>query len=181
MGEFFQLIMDNIFIIILVISGIIGFFSSNKEEQKKQQQQQRKEQQRPRQTEPKPTPTPSGPREPRRPEVYRRTEMEPSEPDVITTASIENEQKSQMEKLQARYGISSSSTIGEDIAHQGLKFRESLKPLDDLSEEKEVLKNDIKQSLRNKGLINGIIMAEVLGKPRSLKPYESVSLERYKR
>lgn len=180
MGEFFQLIMDNIFIIILVLSGIIGFFSSNKEEKKKQEQ--RTEQQRPQQAEPRPTPTPSGPREPKRQEVYR-TELKPSKTNVITTASasFENEQKSQMEKMQSRYGASSSSTIDEDIAHQGLKFREALKPLEDLSEEKDILKKDIKHSLRNKGLINGIIMAEVLGKPRSLKRYESVSLERYKR
>lgn len=180
MGDFIEFIMNNMFLVIIIISGIIGFLSSNKEEQKKQQQR-KTQQQRPTASKPKPTPTPSGPKEPQHRQRVYQTKTQSEEKDLTATASIADEQQEQMKRLEERYGITSTDLTDEDLSHQGLKFRKSLTKIKDLSEEQRVLKKDIRNSLKNKGLINGIIMAEVLGKPRSLKPYESVTLERYKK
>ncbi|MBN6206001.1 hypothetical protein JYK21_06020 [Ralstonia pickettii] len=180
MGNFIEFIMNNMFLVIIIISGIIGFLSSNKEEQKKQQQR-KTQQQRPAASKTKPTPTPSGPQEPQHRQRVYQTKTQSEEKDLTTTASIADEQQEQMKRLEERYGITSTDLTDEDLSLQGLKFQKSLSKIKDLSEEQRVLKKDIRKSLKNKGLINGIIMAEVLGKPRSLKPYESVTLERYKK
>lgn len=178
---FLDLILDNIFLIFIIISGIIGFLGSNKEEQKKKQ--------RPVKTntpQRQPVPAPSRTRtETKRPiESPRRQAEQPAKPQVTVADSIEAEQKVQMERLQERFGRSTSpdekavtsNQIGQDLTESG-----SLQPAKYFSEEQEILRKDIRKSLKNKGLINGIIMAEVLGKPRSLKPFESPTLERYKK
>ncbi|GEM_PF-1462020 len=182
MGNFFEFIMNNLFLVIIIISGIIGFLSSNKEEQKKQQQR-KTQQQRPAAPKPKPRSqsTLSGPKKPEHRQKVYQTKTKPKENDLVTTASITDEQRAQMERLERKYGVGSADISNEKLLHSGLEFRKALQPIKDLSEEQRVLKKDIRKSLKNKGLINGIIMAEVLGKPRSLKPYESATLERYKK
>ena len=186
MGEIIEFIMGNMFLVIIIISGIIGFLSNNKEEQKKQQQR-KSQQQRPRapkpayEPNPTPTPTPSGPREAKPRQKVYQTKTKTNEEDLTMTSSIADEQQAQMERLEEKYGITSTDLTDQDLVSQGLNLGESLVNTKDLTEEQEVLKKDLRKSLRNKGLINGIIMSEVLGKPRSLKPYESVILERYKK
>ncbi|WP_174613848.1 hypothetical protein [Virgibacillus ihumii] len=44
-----------------------------------------------------------------------------------------------------------------------------------LSDEQKQFKKRVRSNLNKKGLVNGIIMSEVLGKPRAMKPYNSVS------
>lgn len=177
MGQFIEFIFDNMFIVILVISGLIGVLSNNKEQQKKEQQK-KTQQQRSEADKPKPTSRPSGPIEQKRRPTYEpRTQSQDKE--VVSTASIADERQVQMEKLKEKFGGVTSEDLSKvDISKYGLQIDQ---PFKELTEEQKVLQKDIRSGLNNRGLINGIIMAEVLGKPRSLKPYESVTIERYKK
>ncbi|MCG5103086.1 hypothetical protein [Oceanobacillus alkalisoli] len=187
MDAIFEFIFGNMFLVILIISGIIGMLSSNKEQQKKQQQQ-------------RPTRPQQGQQQrqstPRRSAPPSRTEAKPRPQEVVVTAhtepdgtvtstttkSIEEAQEAQMERLQRKYTAADMSITDGNVIGEGDFFNEQqLQTLKQFSEEQKVLKKDIRKSLRNKGLINGIIMAEVLGRPRSLKPYQNVTSERYRK
>jgi hypothetical protein len=188
MGSFIDFIFGNFFLIFLIVSGIIGFLSGNKEEQKKQRQPSR----RPRQPQTAPS------RTERQMSPIPLEKEEPKEQSVMSMESesgaIGDEQQAQMERLQRKYGDGSvpkdvKSKLGDAVTENGLDVdfikRQQLQKMGDvskeLSKEQKALKNDIRGSLRKKGLINGIIMAEVLGNPRAIKPYQSVTVERYKK
>lgn len=47
-----------------------------------------------------------------------------------------------------------------------------------LSAEQKQFKRRVRGNLNEKGLVNGIVMSEVLGKPRAMKPYKSVISKR---
>ncbi|GAA0602160.1 hypothetical protein GCM10009001_18810 [Virgibacillus siamensis] len=49
-----------------------------------------------------------------------------------------------------------------------------------LSAEQKRFKKRVRSNLNKKGLVNGVIMSEVLGKPRSMKPYNSSISEKRK-
>ncbi|MEI3596645.1 MULTISPECIES: hypothetical protein [unclassified Oceanobacillus] len=188
MGEIFEFIFENMFLVILIISGIIGMLSSNKEQQKKQQQQRPNRPQQPqtgRQGQPRQAPASTRKETVReRPKEVVTTKIEPEPKEATVTLAtpkgMEEEQQAQIDRLQERYrGAADVNTTDGNI--DDFISRQQMEVLKSLSEEQEVLKKDIRRSLKNKGLINGIIMAEVLGRPRSLKPYQSVTSERYKR
>lgn len=185
MGEIFEFIFENMFLVILIISGIIGMLSSNKEQQKKQQQQRpnRPQQSQTRQQgQPRPATRKETVRE--RPKEVVPTKIEPKPKEATVTLAtpkrMEEEQPAQMERLQERYRGAADINITDGNIDDFIS-RQQMEVLKSLSEEQKVLKKDIRRSLKKKGLINGIIMAEVLGRPRSMKPYQSVTSERYKR
>ncbi|MHA6250939.1 hypothetical protein [Oceanobacillus sp. CAU 1775] len=188
MGGLIDLILDNIFLVVLIVSGLIGVLSKNNEEQKQQ------EQKKPQQNQKRPTPstteqrsrtrTQSSSADRSRKPVRRQTVRGSSSKEELdrgTSASIAAEQQAQMESLERKYGIASSNISAEDLSLNNLDLGETLQPLDVLSEEQEKLKRNLRSNLQSKGLINGIIMAEVLGKPRSLNGYRSPTLDRYKK
>lgn len=173
MDGFFDVIFGNLFLILAVVYGIIGFLSNyNKDKQKKQKKQQQRRSMRPVQERTQPAA-----REVKKPE---EAEVQWTQP-VSAEEVIHQEQQLQMERLEAKYGVTSSNEIEDDLRLDDLQFQEPLTRNVELSEEQKVLKKDLKGSLKGSGLINGVIMAEVLGKPRSLKPYQSVIQERYKK
>ncbi|WP_077327053.1 hypothetical protein [Virgibacillus siamensis] len=47
-----------------------------------------------------------------------------------------------------------------------------------LTKEQKEFKKRISNNLNKKGLVNGIIMAEILGKPRAMQPYRSIISKR---
>ncbi|RKQ37827.1 hypothetical protein [Oceanobacillus halophilus] len=165
MEGFLEAIFSNFFIILIIISGIIGFFRNNSgEEQKKKQTMH-----------PKPTQTPSGPssRQPRRPEPMKKEEPKPS-------ISIENQQQDQMERLAGRFNMTTKQSM-DAISQNRIGNEDTLlesKSKNNLSKEKAELKKEIGSNLTGKGLVQGIIMSEVLGAPRGRKPYRSVIRER---
>lgn len=186
---FFELITENLFLVIIIVSAIVSMFSKNKQEQK-QQENKKKQQTQSKRTQPRPKPVQSR-TEPRSTErtrkpvkrqtIRRDAATDYDELEAGSSASIAAEQQAQMENLERRYGIASSNISANDLAQNNLDLGETLKPLDVLSEEQEKLKRNLRSNLKNKGLINGIIMAEVLGKPRSLNPFQSPTLDRYKK
>lgn len=93
--------------------------------------------------------------------------------------SVEEQQEQQMKQLEKRMGT--RSMISDD---EGYKSRdvgigssesksESNKPY-----QQQQFKKELKGRLNQKGLIDSIVMAEVLGPPRAKKPYSSILTEK---
>ncbi|WP_156291107.1 hypothetical protein [Oceanobacillus salinisoli] len=166
MEGFLEAIFSNFFLILIILSGIIGFFRNNannaREEQKEKQLNR-----------PKPASTP--PSHKKRPENPSRTG---NRPDPATTVSMEKQQQEQMERLADQLKTTTRDTI-KNISEQYNTSEETiLQPKNNLTKEQAQLKKEINTSLNQKGLIQGIIMSEVLGAPRGRKPYRSVIEER---
>ncbi|MBR3121372.1 hypothetical protein [Oceanobacillus profundus] len=170
-------IFDNLFIIIIIISGIIGFFNNSNEKQKQQEKEKKKAPpQRPGRTVSEGTRTPE--RKPQ-PVAEQRVYREERSRDTVSTASIAEQQKQQMEKLASKYSTISNSKI-EDLKSQADSGSILLEPEKETSKKQERLKKQVVGNLGAKGLVNGIIMSEILGPPRAKKSYKNVLDDRIK-
>ncbi|MEC5422215.1 hypothetical protein QGM71_01745 [Virgibacillus sp. C22-A2] len=174
MQGLFDAIFSNFFIVIIIIAGIIGFLRDNTA---KQQQQQKQQQERKPVNRPNPTNTPS--------EGYSRSQQgrsRDSKPQrTYSTSTIEEQQREQMERLADQYNSSTEIKQGMDkLSSNAITDDNSLEPINELSTKQKKLKRQIGKNLNKNGLVNGIIMAEVLGSPRALKPYRSVITNRRK-
>ncbi|WP_047986326.1 hypothetical protein [Ornithinibacillus californiensis] len=152
----------------VIIFGILKSLSGNKTEQDQQRKPDRPNQV------PKPTPTPSGGRSKPKQPVY---ESNPSK------VYAEEQQRKQMEQLASRMNTQVNVSVG-DISQQDLSLGTAIQDeiknhsLDATNENMEQFKKDVKTGLNSKGLVQGIIMSEVLGPPRARKPYRNVITER---
>ncbi|MFD1038521.1 hypothetical protein ACFQ3N_08965 [Virgibacillus byunsanensis] len=163
MGNLFEAITGNFFIIVVIIAGIIGFL---RDSSAKQKQQERKPSNTPRSTS-----TPSGGRS-RSQGDYRGNQSQ----QTVSSTSIQDQQNEQMKQVADRMGAKKGI---EELPHDaiiGNTLREP--PKEELSHDQLKLRQQIGNNLTKKGLVNGIIMAEVLGPPRAKKPYRSVISER---
>ncbi|GIP61603.1 hypothetical protein J32TS6_01580 [Virgibacillus pantothenticus] len=169
MEELFEAIFGNAFIIFAVIAGIIGFFkdsfSSDKEEKSKHS---------------KPTNRPVPP-------FGGETVKKPSNPmkrqerarDSFSTASASEQKQQQMEQLAEQIGTNLQAPLKE--------FQQQAKSIQNKRDDetkhlhKQKLKRQVANNLTQEGLVNGIIMAEVLGKPRAKNPYRSILSNQMKR
>lgn len=173
MEALLELIFGNFFIVLLIIVGILGFLRDNAAKQKEEERRRRNRPTRPApQTSraPQPSRTDSG--------TSGRTVLETVR-DTISNTTIEDQQKEQMDKLASRFNTKTNEAIDEvreDISTTKSVLLERDKT--ELSKEQKQIKRGVTQSLEGKGLINGIIMAEVLGPARARKPYRSVVAER---
>ncbi|MGJ9457006.1 hypothetical protein [Oceanobacillus sp. CF4.6] len=162
-------IFDNLFIVIIIISGLIGFFRNNNTEEKKKETK-------------KPVPPKSGriPNAPpvrrEQPRAERNVYKERTKEPTVSTASIEEQQKVQMERLASKYGAI-SDTI-EDLTAQSSKGSNLNEPTKESTVMKERMRKQVEGNLGAQGLINGVIMSEVLGAPRAKKPYKTVLQDR---
>ncbi|MBR7796988.1 hypothetical protein GT022_13125 [Agaribacter marinus] len=165
-------IFSNFFIVFAIIAGIIGVLKdgSKKDDQKGNRQPNRT----------KPTPTPSG-GTPNR----NRTQSIPNSTNASTTVStisVDDQHKEQMERLANQMGADKSSESLDITKYSKTLDRGQIQQIDDeLTEVQKQLKKQVSNNLTRKGLVNGIIMAEVLGKPRAIKPYRNVIAERRRR
>ncbi|MDM8099378.1 MULTISPECIES: hypothetical protein [Oceanobacillus] len=171
-------IFENLFLIIIIISGIVAFLGDSK---KKQEEQKKK------QSTPPNKQTPSRQRQQRSPQEMRTRQQtqrkreqpraerqvyrEGARPDV-SAGGIEEQQRKQMERMTNRYQTSSQ----EDVKDAKQNFKDLI--VDRKGEADSPGKNEMKKrvsgNLDGKGLVNGIIMAEVLGPPRAKQPYRSI-------
>ncbi|GAB3050829.1 hypothetical protein [Virgibacillus ainsalahensis] len=167
MQGLFEFIANNFFLVIIIIAGILGFFRNNAA----QQQEQNRKAQPPgnRNNVPRPTPYPSGGNESQQ---ESRTAEQPSQRSISTT-SVEEQQNEQMDRLARKLRTDSKQEM-EKLPHDAIRENTSLERSKDLSKNQEEVKSQIKDNLDRKGLVNGIIMSEVLGPPRAKKPYQSV-------
>ncbi|RDW21765.1 hypothetical protein [Oceanobacillus chungangensis] len=178
MGGFFDLIFDNFFIVVIIISAIMGLFGKKSEDAEKKKQQSNR---------PKPAPNPVS-----RSQRNERQEANPtagskqarsntpqaSKP-MVSTISIEEQQKAQIERLKGKYNSGQNKAIN-DLSHHALVESRVTQSVSELSKEQANYKKQLRENLTRKGLVNGIIMSEVLGSPRARNPYRSVVEQRKK-
>jgi hypothetical protein len=178
--------MDGLFeflpIIAFIVYGIIRAMGGAKENEQQKQK---------RPNVPRPTATPSGGQQNPKRTVYNTSGSEETKhtpKQTVYTSSptnvyVEEQQKQQMEKLKQRMNTGTSDSI-DSLSQQDLSIGPSIQDaikhhsLQSKNVNKEKFKKDVKTSLDQKGLVNGIIMSEVLGSPRARKPFRSVIAER---
>jgi|GEM_PF-4769990 len=86
------------------------------------------------------------------------------------TSSIEEQRKEQEEAIARRF---QSNTQATDETEEGQKnYTDSPAIVRHYQKKSLVNQRSIKRRMTNKGLQESVVMAEILGKPRSLKPYK---------
>jgi heme-binding NEAT domain protein len=177
-------------IIAFIVYGIIRAVSGSD----KKEQEQRKTN---RPNVPKPTATPSGGQNnPKRTvyrtsgsEVYKEKEQKQHTPkqtvytSTPTKVHLEEQQKQQIERFKDQMNTETRTSLGslpEQDLSIGPTIQDAIKnhSLQNQNVNQERFKRDVKKGLNYKGLVNGIIMSEVLGSPRARKPYRSIVAER---
>lgn len=164
--ELFKAILGNPFLLIIVIGGIVSLLKGKSGDKEKESQ--------PAQRSPKPAPV-AQPFDRQVQRNYNQTKDE-NKQEPIHTLSMEDQREKQIERLAGHIQTTS------EPEHSGLKNRPKVADARRLEEIKQLassydqkkFKKDFKTSLTSKGLINSVVMAEVLGSPRSRKPYQSV-------
>lgn len=163
MDELFEAILSNPFLLILIIGGLISFFrgSSGKSDQESQQ--------------------PSG-RPTQRSQTYSqsesnkstRSEMSDTEHSTNMSAlSVEEQRDEQLERLKKQL-----NTNEHQVSPHPSKNKTKVVHSHESSYKYHEFKKDMKRNLTKQGLIDSIVMAEILGPPRARKPYRSIIDER---
>lgn len=155
MDGFFEIIMP----ILILVGGLIGVFG--KSENRKQTSDQ--------QSPNRPTQT----TQTRRQTEQRKRTVHERQQENIQTLSIEEQRDQQMERLREQI-----KTGGHRLPEQSKTSSPQVVHSHKTSYEFEEFKKDMKRNLTKQGLIDSIIMAEVLGSPRARKPYRSIIYER---
>lgn len=196
MEDLIEFLMGNIVVVAIIVMGIIRVLTgANKSQQNKQQPTRQQNTTQPARQAPVPSPS-EGQHKPKQTvyqssgeKVYVEKEQIEEEPRstvyTTSTTNIYMEEQNQMEQLKNRMNISEDVSLAEinqmDIS-LGTEIQDEIKHSASSSGNKNKMqfKRDVKSGLNREGLINGIIMSEVLGSPRARKPYRSVVSERKK-
>ncbi len=171
MESFFDFIFGNIFIVIIIVGAIINFLSKGKQEEKKQNS-----------APDRPQPTVPDLKESKPYEKARETLHEARKKierkAEIPTRSIEEHVQEQYDRLRNQY--QSSREIETDSLHStSLPLRqENQMEVQRTEEEHPSVQVNLDKKLTSKGLIESVIMAEVLGSPRALNPYQNIITKR---
>ncbi|WP_067727375.1 hypothetical protein [Oceanobacillus damuensis] len=163
-------IFDNLFIIIIIVSALLGFFRNGNDQETTQKEKKR----------PAPPMTGRIPKAPperkAQPRAERQVYREGSRKPTVSTASIEEQQKAQMERLANKYNTVTDSI--EDLTSQSSRGSNLKEPKRESTIQKQKMKKQVVGNFEAKGLVNGIIMSELLGSPRAKKPYKTVIQDR---
>lgn len=179
MDGLIELIFKNPFLLILILGGIFSMFggkkTKNQEEQEDKRKEQRQQQARQQRQAPAPSrnvPPPFNPQ----PKPERKTYGDKTEEQITDTLSIDDQREEQIKRLTEQYRTNEHSGLTDkaEVAHK----RREIEVQNIKSKYSKQFKQDFKKSLTHKGLINSIVMAEVLGRPRASRPYESVIMKR---
>lgn len=173
MGDLIDLLLGNPFLILIILGGIYSILKGSKQPESEDENKE------PAQAS-KRTTDPFGREEARKKQVeaYQQSKMETEKSHPIGQISFEDQREEQMLRL--------SKELGSSNEHSGLKGRPKVaderreREVKELvsSYEHERFKKEFKQGLTPRGMINSIVMAEVLGQPRARNPYESVVAKR---
>lgn len=189
--NFLDFIFDNLFIVAIVVFGIINLFSrSTKSNQTEQQQKQSrptnngppKQQTSRTNRSQKEETSPSSQRQ--GPILGRMAEKVENALDEITNQyeqttpneTVAEQQKKQYDQLKKEVQHEYAANTDEKnnkVFKQTEHLRKTTK-----GSSHEVTDIDVKSLTNRKGLVQGMIMSEVLGPPRGLKPYRSIINER---
>jgi len=172
MEALLEAIFGNFMIVLIIIGGIVGFLKDKSEKGKQQKEQSES----PLGT-PNPTAAPSAGRD------YQTSRHKPVEPvrreSHHSAPSVGEQRAEQMKQLVGRMQTGTSKTP-EDVQPKVIKGSTATakrsKPVK--SQRPDAFKKKFKSNLTRDGLVDSIIMAEVLGSPRATKPYRSVIQQR---
>lgn len=164
-------ILENLFLIFIIVSGIIAVLGDNK---KKDQGEQQKRQTPP----PSPRQSNSAPRTTQRqPRAERQVYTEEKRPDISAgSGSIQEQQQEQMERLANKFRSQVQNL--ENVEQKDISSLLTTRKQESQGISQEDLKRRVSNNFNAEGLVNGIIMSEVLGSPRAKKPYRSVVRDR---
>ncbi|MFC4558855.1 hypothetical protein ACFO3D_11625 [Virgibacillus kekensis] len=154
--------MDIILILIAIIGAVAGFFKDKSDKDPGGQKRTINV--------PRPTPTPSG-------GAGRHYPVE--ETETSDTVTISKRQQEQRERLAERVNTATQVEM-DNRKHDSSIGEVTKRSHTDLSKEQKQFKSQVKRNLSRKGLVNGIVMSEILGPPRAVKPYRSVIEQRRK-
>jgi|GEM_PF-4736193 len=171
MGDLIDLLLGNPFLILIILGGLYSMLKgSNKPESDEENEGPAPA--------PKKTADPFGREAARKQqaqhEANQRSGMETENSYPIGQISLEDQREQQMLRL--------SKELASSDEHSGLKGRPKVaderrkREVNDLvsSYEQERFQKEFKQGLTRRGVINSVVMAEVLGQPRAINPYKSV-------
>lgn len=163
MDEIFDFIFGNLFIVIIIIGAIIKLFGSKSKQEDATQK------------EPPARVSNTSASQQRRPEQPVRERVTRSEQvsEQREHLTIEQHRAKQLEQLQRHH----QSSRQEDRPHTGMHVEPTVSIVSKETTEDDVT-IDLKDKLTHQGLIDSVIMAEVLGSPRALKPYQNISRAR---
>lgn len=168
MESFIEFIFSNLFLVIVILSGIFSMFNKNKEEKKRNSNR------------PKPAQTPSRKMKEKQPPIRtqeRRTRSYETKPEPVQMKSVEDQQQEQMERLRERFTTSVNETVENMNSSDIAKSKARLNSL--AKKETSFQKNpQVELNLNQKSVLQGIMMSEVIGTPRARKPYRSIIQER---
>lgn len=178
MNDLLDLIFSNPLFLILIIGGLISLFrsgSGNKNEQQQQRSQSPRQPEQSRQ---------------RQPGMGQHSPQSQSKERVVRTTSSEERRQKQLEHLTSQFGGDTKDIKQDAVAnsneHSGLTSRPKIADKRRKAETASLHNEQTKRRLRKKfqnnltrnGLIDSVVMSEVLGSPRARKPYESVVNQR---
>lgn len=163
MGELIELVLKNPFLLLLILGWVVTMFRGKPAENEQQNKQERpKRTHTQRQSPSQQTGTPIGRIEPEKRPVIKQEEVQQS-------LSIEDHREEQLQRLQAQLGAGSSYEDYEE-ANQPSGLGPSITDNMQQSIAKQpAMKNNLKHKLNHQGLVESIIMAEVIGLPRAKK------------
>lgn len=170
MEGLFEALLSNPFFILIILGGLMSFFrdkskATDEEETTVSRPQPSRTE---RQSQPKKVP-------------LGRMSTEKEATEQMDTRSVTEHRDEQMERLMKQFNVEEDQVTEDSIENQAQSVR-SLGKRTQVSEtlKQKDFKKRMKDNTTKKGLLNGVIMAEVLGPPRAQKPYRSVIQDRQK-
>lgn len=167
MGQLIDLFLENPLFIIILIGGIFSFLRG-KSEKPEDENKPSTTNQRPQRAESTLERTP-------RPARTRSSENQVQVP--VSSKSVEEIREEQMARFTTKRE-SHEDDRGKDIPRIADSIGKEVVREKDFNHNKQAFKNDFNKSLTRKGLINSVIMAEVLGAPRARNSYQTVITKR---
>lgn len=159
-------IFENLFLVFVIISGIIAVLGDgkkkNQEEQKRKTPPQKQSNSAPRTTQ-------------RQPRAERKVYTEQERP-TMSAGNIQEQQQEQMKRIANKYSAQVQNV--EDLDKKDTSTVLPANKDDNQGISQQEMKRRVTSNLSAEGLVNGVIMSEVLGSPRAKKPYRSVVRDR---
>lgn len=202
MEELIELILGNPLLLLLIVGGLISLF--RKEGDKNKQENERRQQQSSEQTQPK-KPSPFGDFLDRMEDVLseeteeKQTETKPKSPSkprpsysnepAQQSMSAHDKRMQQMQQISDEIEAGTYEGAGNEVpsgafdqSHSGITDYSTPRiGLDAAKNHKtDKLRKQMKKRLHGKSLIDSIVMAEVLGEPRSKQPYQRRNMNNHK-
>lgn len=174
MDQIIDLIFENPFFLVLIIGALLSLFG-DKKKGKQEEREQGQQQTSSRRRMPEPEGKPLGRME-TTPE--RQPNLVQKKKEMSSQLSIEEHRANQMAEYLKRSSTNETSTDRDELSEDQVnKEQKRIQKLATSYKQNE-FKKEFKKSLTKEGLVNSVIMSEVLGSPRSRNPYQSVITKR---